>query len=108
MKELEYTYEQLLDQQKFVTQLSDFQTKLTEEISNGSNLQTIAKMVYDITQIPILIEDVDYRTITYAGLSEETYLNLKVDMDQYIQEKKTSTYCHLERKQSKRLYRNAS
>ena len=88
MKELEYTYEQLLEQQKFVTQLSDFQTKLTEEISNGSNLQTIAKMVYDITQIPILIEDVDYRTITYAGLSEETYLNLKVDMDQYIQEKK--------------------
>ena len=88
MKELEYTYEQLLEQQKFVTQLSDFQTKLTEEISNGSNLQTIANMVYDITQIPILIEDVDYRTITYAGLSEETYLNLKADMDQYIQEKK--------------------
>ena len=88
MKELEYTYEQLLEQQKFVTQLSDFQTKLTEEIANGSNLQTIANMVYDITQIPILIEDVDYRTITYAGLSEETYLNLKADMDQYIQEKK--------------------
>ena len=88
MKELEYTYEQLLEQQKFVTKLSDFQTKLTEEISNGSNLQTIANMVYDITQIPILIEDVDYRKITYAGLSEETYLNLKADMDQYIQEKK--------------------
>ena len=35
-----------------------------------------------------MIEDVDYRTITYAGLSEETYLNLKADMDQYIQEKK--------------------
>ena len=25
MEELEYTYEQLLEQQKFVTQLSDFQ-----------------------------------------------------------------------------------
>ena len=48
MEELEYTYEQLLEQQKFVTQLSDFQKKLTEEISNGSNLQTIANMVYDI------------------------------------------------------------
>ena len=88
MKELEYTYEQLLEQQKFVTRLSNFQKKLTEEISNGSNLQTIAKMVYDIVQIPIMIEDVDFRTITYAGLSEETYLDLKADMDEYIQEGK--------------------
>ena len=51
-------------------------------------MQTIANMVYDIIQIPILIEDVDYRTITYAGLSEETYLESESDMDQYIQERK--------------------
>jgi hypothetical protein len=88
MEELEYTYEQLVEQQKFVTQLSNFQKKLTEEISNGSNLQTIANMVYDIIQISILIEDTEFRTITYAGLSEETYLELKADMDQYIQEGK--------------------
>ena len=47
MEELEYTYEQLLEQQKFFTQLSDFQKKLTEEISNGTTLQTITNMVYD-------------------------------------------------------------
>ncbi|MCQ6275551.1 XylR N-terminal domain-containing protein [Bacillus sp. V3B] len=88
MEELEYTYEQLLEQQEFVTQLSDFQKKLTEEISNGSKLQTIANMVYDIAQIPILIEDVDHRMITYAGLSEEKYMNVKEEMDQYIQEEK--------------------
>ena len=46
MEELEYTYEQLLEQQKFVTQLSNFQKKLTEEISNGSNLETITNLVY--------------------------------------------------------------
>lgn len=88
MKELEYTYEQLLEQQKFITQLSNFQKKLTEEISNGSNLQTITNMVYTLAQIPILIEDKDFLTITYAGLSEETYQDLKADMDQYIQEGK--------------------
>ena len=87
VKELEYTYEQLLEQQKFVTQLSNFQKKLTEEISNGSNLETIANMVYDTIKIPILIEDIDFRTITYSGLSEENYLELKADMEQYIQEK---------------------
>ena len=85
MKELEYTYEQLLEQQQFVTKLSNFQKRLTEEISNGSNLQTIANLVYTLVQIPILIEDTDFRTITYAGLSEESYLALKADMDQYIQ-----------------------
>ena len=53
MKELEYTYEQLFEQQKFVTQLSDFQKKLTEEISNGSNLETITNLVYTLTGIPI-------------------------------------------------------
>ena len=38
MKELEYTYEQLLERQKFVTHLSDFQRDIAEEISNGSDL----------------------------------------------------------------------
>ena len=88
MEELEYTYEQLLEQQKFVTQLSNFQKKLTEEISNGSNLETITNLVYTHTRIPILIEDIDFRTVTYAGLSEEDYLDLKADMEQYIQERK--------------------
>lgn len=88
MAELEYTYEQLLERQKFVTRLSDFQKKLTEEISNGSNLQTIADMVYGIAKIPILIEDNEHRTIVHAGLSEEIYQILKEDMDQYFQRDK--------------------
>ena len=50
--------------------------------------KTITNMVYTDTRIPILIEDIDFRTVTYAGLSEEDYLDLKADMDQYIQERK--------------------
>ncbi|MCM3652528.1 XylR N-terminal domain-containing protein [Metabacillus litoralis] len=86
VKELEYTYEQMLEQKNFVTRLADFQKKITEEITNGSNLQTIANMVYDIVQLPIIIEDIDHQTITYSGLSEVKYLELKDDMEQYIQE----------------------
>lgn len=88
MEELEYTYEQLLERQKFVTRLSDFQNKLTEEISNGSNLQAIAKMVYDLANIPILIEDSEHRAIVYAGLSEESYQMLQEDMETYFQREK--------------------
>lgn len=86
VKELEYTYDQLLEQKNIVTRLANFQKKLTEEIINGSNLQTIANMVNDIVQIPIIIEGLDFRTITYSGLTEEKYEELKADMEQYFQE----------------------
>ncbi|MGE7762167.1 XylR N-terminal domain-containing protein [Peribacillus sp. NPDC097895] len=86
VKELEYTYEQLLEQKNFVTRLANFQKKLTEEITHGSDLQTIANMVFDIVQIPIIIEGIDFQTIIYSGLSEEKYLELKADLEQYIQE----------------------
>lgn len=86
VKELAYTYDQLLEQKNIVTQLANFQKKLADEIASGSNLQTIANMVYDIVQIPIIIEDTLHRTITYSGLSEERYLFLKEDMDHYLQD----------------------
>ncbi|MDF2788805.1 MAG: hypothetical protein K0S80_1903 [Neobacillus sp.] len=86
VKELEYTYDQLLDQKNVVTQLSNFQKKLTEEIINGSNLQTIADMVVNMVNIPIIIEDSVFRTISYSGLSEETYLDLKAEMEEYLEE----------------------
>ncbi|WP_260871753.1 XylR N-terminal domain-containing protein [Bacillus sp. X1(2014)] len=85
VKELEYTYDQLLEQKNVVMKLADFQQKLTEEIINGSNLQSIAKKVYDNLPIPMIIEDTDHRTMVYTGLSEERYLELKEDMDHFIQ-----------------------
>ena len=88
MEELEYTYEQLLEQQKFLTQLSEFQKKLNEEISNGTTLEKISNMVYDNMNIPILIEDKQLRTITYAGLSEDTYRELDLDIKEYMRKSK--------------------
>lgn len=88
MKELEYTYEHLLHQQKFVTQLSNFQTKLAEDISSGSDLHSLTDTAFQISGIPIVIEDTDFQTITYAGLSEEAYLELKEDIDPYLQKDK--------------------
>jgi predicted hydrocarbon binding protein/sugar diacid utilization regulator len=94
VKELEYTYEQLLEQQNFVTRLASFQKELTEEVSNGSNLQEIVK-------IPVLIEDIDHRTITYSGISKEKYLELKEDMENYIKEDASMNF--FQRKEKQRL-----
>lgn len=84
--ELEYTYDQLLDQKNVVTRLSNFQNKLTEEIINGSDLQTIADIVFYMVNIPMIIEDSVLRTITYSGLSEETYMEFKAEMEVYMEE----------------------
>ena len=101
VKELEYTYEQLLEQQNFVTRLADFQKELTEEVSNGSNLQEIADLVFTIINIPIMIEDIDHRTIAYSGLPEAKYLELKADMEIFLQETESKGF--FQRQEKKRL-----
>ena len=68
--------------------LADFQHKLTEEIINGSGLQTIADKVFTNLDIPIVIQDSELRTIVYSGLSEERFLELQTDIEQFIQENK--------------------
>lgn len=99
VKELEYTYEQLLEQKRFVTRLANFQKELTEEVSSGSNLQEISELVYATVKIPILIEDIDHRTIAYAGLREEKYLALKEDMETYLQENEAINFFRMKGKQ---------
>ncbi|KAA9021032.1 XylR N-terminal domain-containing protein [Niallia endozanthoxylica] len=89
MEELEYTYEQLLEQQSFLTQLTEFQKKLNEEIANGTDLETITNMVFNTTNIPIVIEDKELRTITYAGLTENMYHELDWDMKEYLRKSKS-------------------
>ncbi|WP_223881798.1 XylR N-terminal domain-containing protein [Niallia endozanthoxylica] len=89
VKELQYTYEQLLEQKNTVTRLMEFQKVLTEEIANGSNLQTIIDMVYNLIQIPILVQDIDFRSIAYSGLSQDEFNKIQDEMNRYIQENRT-------------------
>ncbi|MEH7544525.1 XylR N-terminal domain-containing protein [Neobacillus vireti] len=91
VKELEYTYDQLLDQKNVVTRLANFQNKLTEEIINGTDLQTLADMVYEMVQIPIIVEDTALRTITFSGLPEEQYLLVKEEFECYRQANRLET-----------------
>jgi len=67
LKELEFTYEQLLEQTNFITRLSNLQRKLTEEVSREGSLQTIADHVFAEMKKPILIEDTDGQLLAYSG-----------------------------------------
>ncbi|MBS4213894.1 XylR N-terminal domain-containing protein [Neobacillus rhizophilus] len=86
VKELEYTYEQLLEQKNFIMQLADFQKKLTEEIVNGCELQLVVDLVHQMAGIPAVVDDINFRTLSYSGMTEELFKELSTDMDVYIQE----------------------
>ncbi|MDA3128829.1 PucR family transcriptional regulator [Aliibacillus thermotolerans] len=86
INELSYTYDQLLEQRKFLEELADFQKQLTEKIASGSDLKKLADKAFEIINIPIIIENTESEKITYTGLTEEQYEVLTNDMEQSMKE----------------------
>lgn len=85
VKELEYTYEQLLDQRNHITKVSYIHKRLTEEIINGNDLQSIVNIVYEISEIPCMINDLNFRTLAYSGLTDADFLKLEMNFNEYKQ-----------------------
>lgn len=80
IQELRYTYDQLLDQKDLITRLAQFQKKIMEEVSRGSDLQNIANLFYKTTHIPVIIQSLAFQHDIYSGLSEEQYHQLNEDL----------------------------
>ncbi|WP_017549741.1 V4R domain-containing protein [Salinicoccus carnicancri] len=70
VEELEYTYDNLLEQTEFITNLSDFQKELTNEVVNGRDLKAIVKVAGELVGKPLTIEDLSMETIACAGISD--------------------------------------
>ncbi|TDL72493.1 PucR family transcriptional regulator [Rhodococcus qingshengii] len=84
IEELEYTYEQLLEQRNYIDKVSKFHKKLTESISNGSNLQDIADSAFGLLKIPISIEDLSFQKIVYSGMEEDEYSSLSKELKESL------------------------
>ncbi|MFK9095009.1 V4R domain-containing protein [Bacillus salipaludis] len=84
IEELEYTYEQLVEQRNYIEKVSKFHKKLTESVSNGSNLQDIADTTYKLFRIPISIEDLSFQKIVFSGIDEEEYCLLNQELKQSL------------------------
>jgi PucR family transcriptional regulator, purine catabolism regulatory protein len=84
IEELEYTYEQLLEQRNYIEKVSKFHKKLTESISNGSNLQDIADTTFGLLQIPISIEDLSFQKIVFSGMNEQEYNSLSKELKESL------------------------
>lgn len=90
VKELEFTYEQLLEQRNSITKISNVHKRLTEEIINGNDLQSIVDIAYEITDIPCIIQDRNFRALAYSGLTKDDFLQLELEFNAYIQKNKTN------------------
>jgi PucR family transcriptional regulator, purine catabolism regulatory protein len=84
IEELEYTYEQLLEQRNYIETVSKFHKKLTESVSNGSNLQDIADSSFKLLRIPISIEDLSFQKIVYSGLEDKEYKILNKNLKENL------------------------
>ncbi|WP_138416356.1 XylR N-terminal domain-containing protein [Aquibacillus sediminis] len=87
VEELEYTYEQLLEERNNMEKVSRFHKMLTESISNGSNLHDIASIVYKSLSIPVMIEDLSFQHIACSGMTDQQYEELNKDLKENLVEK---------------------
>ncbi|WML39143.1 V4R domain-containing protein [Neobacillus sp. OS1-2] len=84
IEELEYTYEQLIEQRNYIEKVSKFHKKLTDSVSNGSNLQDIADSTCKLLGIPISIEDLSFQKIVFSGMSEKEYSRLNKELKESL------------------------
>lgn len=84
VKELEMTYEKLLEERNNLSRTSAIHKKLTEEIINGNDLQSIADVVFETTGLPVIIENAKFRTFAHAGLSREQFAVVDDDFQTFL------------------------
>ncbi len=89
VKELELTFEKLLEERNHLQKVSSIYNKLTEEILKGKDLDSITDFVFNLTQTPILIENSDLHPIASGGISAEQLNGLNESFKEYVQCKET-------------------
>lgn len=89
IEELNYTYEQLLEQKNYIEKVSTFHNQLTSKVIDGEQVDDIIQTVFEILNIPVSIEDLNFQPRIYKGISEELYLQLNEDYHNSIAKTKS-------------------
>ncbi|WP_249872834.1 XylR N-terminal domain-containing protein [Oceanobacillus saliphilus] len=85
VKELELTYEKLLEERNHLQNVSIIYNKLTEEILKGKDLHSIMEIVYNLTNTAILIESDELQPIAFGGIPEEELVVFNQSFKGYVQ-----------------------
>ena len=73
VKELELTYEKLLEEKSNLEKTTNIHKKLTEVLLQGKDLQSISEVVYKEISTPVVISDDRYHPLAYKGLSPSQF-----------------------------------
>jgi len=92
VQELEITYETLLEERNNLKRASTIHNRLTQELINGKDLASIVKLIYQMTQNPIVIEDTQFRLLAYNGVEEAEILDIQNDIQQHFANKLGQTF----------------
>ncbi|QGQ44820.1 XylR N-terminal domain-containing protein [Metabacillus sediminilitoris] len=85
VKELEQTYEKLLEERNNLSTTLSIHKRLSEELIRGNNLQSVVDIVFETTKHPIIIEDVEFTPISFAGLSSDRFEEVVSDFKNELQ-----------------------
>ena len=84
VQELEMTFEKLLEEKNNLEKSTIIHEKLTEEILQGNNLESIASVVYDLTATPGIIVNTKHQPLAYTGLSPLELNKVNEEMKTYL------------------------
>lgn len=89
VKELELTYEKLLEERNHLQHVSTIYNKLTEQFLKEKDLQTIMKIVFDLMNTPIIVENAELAPIASGGISSEQLEIKNHVFKDYVQSKES-------------------
>lgn len=87
VKELELTYERLLEERNQLQHVSTISNKLTEQILKEKDLQSIIDEVFNITKTTIVVENAELMPIASGGIPQEQLNRKNQTFKDYIQSK---------------------
>ncbi|SDI72253.1 XylR N-terminal domain-containing protein [Natribacillus halophilus] len=73
VKELEDTYEKLLEERNNLAKTFAIHKRITDELVNENDLQSIADVIFQETQLPLVIEDSKFHMLANSGLTLSFY-----------------------------------
>src|SRR5699024_9422402 len=96
VQELEETYEKLLEERNNLARAADIHKRLTEEIIRGNDLQSISNVVHETFGTPLLIEDLQFRTLAQSTFLESKLQTIKSSFHSYLDDKQYLTHIKMD------------
>jgi PucR family transcriptional regulator, purine catabolism regulatory protein len=84
VEELAITYEKLLEERNNLNFVTSIHKKLTEEVIKGNNLHSVVSQVFQLTNTPVLIENLHLHPLAYAGISSNELDEYKEELIHYL------------------------